>query len=281
MSPRRLSSANLTTIIVAVVGVIGVIATAYFSFRGNTASVELPLKATQTAQAQITLTHVDAVVIQDTPVPIATETPLPAQVMESPQPTPIVLFSESFDTNANDWALGARSGNISKQNREIVDGTLEIGIDFYENGYGWVNAPDFRAENFYVAVDAEIVQFSTRSKIGIVIAFRMTNGGNASYAIEFNNDGTIALFSTQTLREDGRWQLVHEEKSDAFQINEGMWNNFAVRVLGQRFTAYANGIELFTFEDNSIRGIGEVGIGLSGERQKSAIARFDNFVITK
>lgn len=202
MSPRRLSSANLTTIIVAVVGTIGVIATAYFSFRGNAAPVELPLIATQTAQAQITATPtpVIAVVIQDTAVPTATETLLPTQAIASPQPTPIILFSESFDTNANGWSLGVRSGNISKQNREIIDGTLQFEINFFENGYGWVNAPDFRAENFYVEVDAEVIQFSSRSKVGIVIAFRMTNSGNASYAIEFNNDGTLALFSTQTLR---------------------------------------------------------------------------------
>ena len=42
-----------------------------------------------------------------------------------------------------------------------------------------------------------------------------------------------------------------------------------------------NGIELFTFEDNNIISSGEVGLGLTGESQKSAIVRFHNLVITK
>ncbi len=290
MSPRRLSSANFTTIIVTIIVTVGTITTAYFAFRGGIATIELPLEATQTAAAKITdVPNPSPFATQaktDTANPPIAETfqatLAPTQTTISLESTPIVLFSDNFDTNANGWALGDRDGKVTKQNREIIDGTLQFDVFFYQDGaYGWVNLPNFRAENFYISVDVEVVQFSTRSEIGIIFPFRITNSGNTSYAVEFNNDGTFALYSTQTLTQDGRWKLIHQENSNLLQLSEGTVNNFSIRVLGQRFTAFINNIELFTFEDNTIRGVGDIGIGVTGEGQKSAIVRFDNLVITK
>jgi len=69
MSKRRLlSSKDFVTIITAVIGVLGTITVAYFSFRGNTAPLELVIGATQTAEAKtISL------------APSATSTPSPEQ----------------------------------------------------------------------------------------------------------------------------------------------------------------------------------------------------------
>jgi len=291
MSRRRISSANLTTIIVTLIGTIGTIATAYFAFRSNLAPIELPLNATQTAAAKITdfpssvpsMTTLST----NTPIPLATETEiepptlLPTQVIESPTPTPVILFSDSFDNNANDWRTGSRTAGIYTQNSKITDGALQLDVDFHGKGLSWFTIPDFREENFDISFDSEVVQFSSRSIVGIVILFRISNGGNTAYAIELRNDGRLGLLSSTTLTQDGLWLLIHEESSDAFQIKEGMVNNFRIKVLGQRFTVYANGKELFAFEDNSVKGIGEIGIGLSGESQKTAIVKFDNLVITK
>jgi hypothetical protein len=289
MSRRRLSPTELTTIIVAVVGTLATIATAYFAFRGTIAPAELALHATQSAEAKITdspsLVPSLTTLPSATSVPTATETllpPLPStEILESPVPTSVILFSDSFDTNANGWLLGMREIPIARLNKEITDGTLQLDIVYSGKGYGWITAPDFRAENFYISVDAKVVQFSNRSIIGVVILFRISNGGNSAYAIEFRNDGTYGLYSSKTLRQDGLWRLVHEENSDAFQVSKDKANNFGVRVQGQQFTAYADGKELFTFEDNSIRGSGDVGLGFSGESGKSAIVLFDNLLITK
>ena len=289
MSNDRSSSTNLTAILVALIGTLATIVTAYFAFRGNLAPLELALNATQTAEAKITdspgLVPSVITIVTDTSVPTATETLLPTssptQITETPAPTPVILFSDSFGNNANGWPLGRRDIPIARLDREISDGTLQLDIDYYGKGYGWITAPDFRAKDFYISVDAEVVQFSTRSTIGVVILFRISNGGNTAYAIEFRNDGTFGLYSSKTLRQDGLWGLVHEENSDAFQLTEGTVNNYGVRVLGQEFTAYVNGIELFTFEESSIGEIGDVGIGFSGESGKSAIVKFDNLLITK
>lgn len=45
------NQSNTTTIIVAIIGVVGVITTGYFSYRAGTAQLEIPIKATQTAEA--------------------------------------------------------------------------------------------------------------------------------------------------------------------------------------------------------------------------------------
>ena len=186
-----------------------------------------------------------------TPAPTNTDLPTatdalsltlpPTQVAESPEPTPIVLFGDSFETNANDWSLGNRDGNITKQDRQITSGALQLDFFFYQDGaYGWVNVPKFQTKDFYMTVDVEIVQFATNSQTGIVFPFRMTDNGNTSYAIEFNNDGTFALYFTRTLKQDGHWKLIHRENSDLFQLTEGTTNNFAIRVIGQKFTTYIN-----------------------------------------
>jgi hypothetical protein len=289
MTRRQLSSAELTTILVAVIGTLATIATAYFAFLGNLAPAKLALHATQTAEARIaaspSFVPSPTTLPTDTAVPTATETLLPTlpptEILGSPVPTPVILFSDSFDTNANGWPIGIREIPIARLNRELTDGIFKLDIIYHGKGYGWITAPDFRAENFYISVDAKVVQFSARSIIGVVILFRISNGGNSAYAIEYRNDGTFGLYSSKTLRQDGLWRLIHEENSDAFELIKDKVNNFGVRVQGQQFTAFVNGEELFIFEDNSIKGIGEVGVGFSGESEKSAIVTFDNLLITK
>jgi len=45
------NQSNTTAIIVAIIGVVGVIMTGYFSYKAGTAQLEIPLRATQTAEA--------------------------------------------------------------------------------------------------------------------------------------------------------------------------------------------------------------------------------------
>ena len=295
MSRRRLSSANLTTIIITIVGTIGTIVTAYFVYRSNIAPIELALSATRTAFAKITeftspisSVNTSAVYPTDILASTATETLSPTlpttQITESPKPTPDILFSDSFETNANGWELGIRDSNVASRDKRIVDQALQLSVDFHTDGaYGWINVPDFHAEDFYLSIDVEIVQSSSRSKIGIVFLFRLTADGNAAYAIEFDNDGTLVLYSSNTMSKDGRWKLLHSEPVDVLPslLKEGDINSFAIKVSGQRFTTFVNNMQLFTFEDNTISGIGTIGIGLTGESQKSAIVKFDNLIITK
>jgi|GEM_PF-6100878 len=58
MSPRKSSSlpeipANLTTVIIALIGVLGTVLTAYFTFRASSLPMELSIAATQTAEARL------------------------------------------------------------------------------------------------------------------------------------------------------------------------------------------------------------------------------------
>jgi hypothetical protein len=284
MSSRRLSSTSFAAITVAIVGVIGTIVTAYFAYLGSITPTELSLGSTRTAQAQIgtasTPNLLTDTLTPDTPVPSKTNTLLPTYTVTA-ESTPVVLFSDNFNSNAHGWALGVRDGNTINQKREIIEGTLQLNYYFHEDGYGWIYIPDIQAENFYLSVDAVVTQHTTKSKVGIAIFFRIGDRGNTAYAIKFNNDGTLALYLNETINQYGKWELLHQENSDALELKEGVVNNLAIRVLGQRFTAYSNGVELYTFEDNSLRGIGQIAIGINGDRQNTAIMQFDNLLITK
>lgn len=83
MSKRRLiSSKDLVTIITAVIGVLGTITVAYFSFRGNTAPLELVIGATQTAEAKTILLSPSATSTEAKTILLAssaTSTPSPEQ----------------------------------------------------------------------------------------------------------------------------------------------------------------------------------------------------------
>lgn len=69
MSPRKISNKDLVSLLVAVLSLLGILAGAYYSFRGSTASLELSIKTTQTAES-----------LKGTPSATSTLTP-------SPQPT--------------------------------------------------------------------------------------------------------------------------------------------------------------------------------------------------
>lgn len=284
MSKQRLSPQNITTIIVAVIGVIGSIAVSYFAFRGNTAPIELSISTTQTAEARLTASAIPAMLSQ---VASITDTPFPGEIPSLITPSPInpaeisrpekILFQDDFNSNDNGWNVGKRTLMFTQQDLEIINGQYQFGANFDSDAFTWVNIPDISVKDFYLSVDTKVIQYTKRSDIGIVIAFRYGFRGENTYAVVFNNDSTFSFH----IKENGVWRQVYQGDSTAFQIQEGAYNTFALKAYGQRFTAYANGQELYTLDDSTITDVGELGLGAHGQKGTSLIVKFDNLLITE
>ncbi len=111
MSKPRLTSQNITTIIIAVIGVVGTVAVAYFAFREKTAPIELAIITTQTAEAKQTLSSnafIPTVSISAPDIP-------PTEIF----PTSTFLPEQGFSTNcinSTDWTPSPKSSLFSNEN---------------------------------------------------------------------------------------------------------------------------------------------------------------------
>lgn len=111
MSKPRLTSQNITTIIIAIIGVVGTVAVAYFAFREKTAPIELAIITTQTAEAKQTLLS-----NAFTPtVSVSTPDIPPTEFF----PTSTFLPEQGFSTNcinSTDWTPSPKSSLFSNEN---------------------------------------------------------------------------------------------------------------------------------------------------------------------
>ena len=277
MRKRRLSSQNITTIVVALLGAIGTIAVAYFAFRGNVAPIELAIIATQTAESRLTASAILPTLSITNTLSISEMPTLPSINSTNTSFPANILFQDDFSTNNNGWRVGARNPEFSEQNLELVNGQYQFGAYFKEDTFTWINIPNLSAKNFYLSVETEVVQTAANSDLGIAIMFRYGNHGQSTYAIVFNNDSAFEFH----VRNNGIWQRLYKGSSNAFQLQEGSSNTFGLKFFGQRFTAYANGQEIYTLEDSVLSGAGEIGLGAHGQGGKSATIRFDNLLVTE
>lgn len=193
----------------------------------------------------------------------------------NPPASGVVLFSDDFSSNKNNWITGKFNSKYIEQDRNITDGRLQFIADFKTNSFGWTNVPNLREKNFYLTIDAEIYQSSPNSKIGVTIVFRHLLQDEIAYIVIFNSDSSFK-FVRMT---EYNYEIVHDEKSNAFDLRDGKTNKFDIRAEEQKFTVYANGVELYTLVDNSIKSVGEIGLGVNGEAGNFAVVRFDNVAI--
>ncbi|CAG1014828.1 hypothetical protein ANAEL_05092 [Anaerolineales bacterium] len=112
MSKRQLTSQNITTIIIAIIGMIGSVLVAYFAFRGNTAPIELAINATQTAEAKQNLSKATLTTI------VSTNTPTISPTATLQTSTPTLLPEYDFSTNCINASIWIPSPNSSKFTRD-------------------------------------------------------------------------------------------------------------------------------------------------------------------
>jgi hypothetical protein len=125
------------TIIVAVIGAIGVFVTAYFTYQG----VQVPIRATQTAEARLFTGTITALALTPaqmpssghTPIPSSTDTPVP-----STAPTATIQGTIIFDMDSDSgWVTYHTEGTTIKisTTKGYDNKAVQISYDLVPDGY--------------------------------------------------------------------------------------------------------------------------------------------------
>lgn len=189
--------------------------------------------------------------------------------------TDAVLFQDDFTANTNEWSLGYSRDDVSTDETRIVDGKLQKQVGFMQDAISWVRIPNFLAQNFHLTVEAALVE-ATSEYTQITLTFREDADGNY-YLIQFDSDNSYLV----QLYYNDEWQTLQDwTTSAAIDLQPGVVNQFSLRVEDSFFTIYANGEELTTIENATLRDAGEIGLGIGGSQGEEAMATFDNLLLT-
>jgi hypothetical protein len=212
-----------------------------------------------------------------TPLPTSTSTSLPT---DTPAPTsapsvtpiptlPILVLSDSFDSNVNGWFTGAWENDYLSSDRSIVDGKYRWDLTA-KRGFIWYGYPDTPGlADFSVSVDGQCVEGPAQKEYGLV--FRVRDGNYYVFRIDdVNQKYQLYLFYEKDWTTLIDWTL-------SYAIRPEEVNHITVVGKGSQFTFYINGTYIDQASDATLAN-GKVGVlmGLSNSGDK-AVIEFDNF----
>jgi hypothetical protein len=188
-----------------------------------------------------------------------------------------VVFEDSFDSNANGWEVGEDVDEYADEFTQIVDGKYVRSLTSKRGVIWWEHVPYSPMQNFYLSVEATLVETSAEEgEANVSLTFR-ENDEDDHYRVRFGNDG----YSKVYLRQDGEWQTIRDWRfSNAIQLEPGVTNTFALLVQGAEFTFYANGVELGSVSDTTLGEAGDIGLAIGVHKAEQTLTvEFDNLVI--
>lgn len=205
MKKTRLASENLTQIIIAFIGAIGVIAAAYYAFREKTAPIELVISATQTAEAKLlsktplptsTLTPTQTLTPTETITPTLTPTLTPTSTPTS-TPTPLVIVDTDILAG---WVpdFNRSNGDRALNKIDISENAIRLSYDVKQSGY--------------VTITKDVVSEELADTTGISFVYK---GEGSFNTIEFkfmlrypgdNGDTTYGILWVRATNTGGKWQ---------------------------------------------------------------------------
>jgi hypothetical protein len=222
----------------------------------------------------------DTLVPSETPIP--TETTIPEPTVP-PTPDPHegqgdLLFSDPFDVAAN-WGIA----NDDESEMVVADGVMTMTLDA-PNIYrlaptGKVITKNRTVADFYGQVTITPTECRPLSEYGMV--FRGTGtqeeGFDQWYAFVVRCEGTWAVYRFM----NDEFFVTAGSLTPADAINKGAnaTNQLGIRVAGDEFRLYVNGIYLATDSDAAIPEEGRFGVyGATFDAEK-AVYTFDDFSV--
>jgi hypothetical protein len=244
MNKWRLSSNNITKIIIAFISVFGTITGAYFVFRGNTAPIELSLNATQTAESK-KLTFTPAILITNTTesTPTAQNSPTPINATEINLPTNVKLSLEVYKyydfemakdlTDTKPWfsipIVKNHTSLISKEGAFAHSGSNSYQLIVKTNPYSW----DTKTEYSGIGIlDKKLLELTDIKLISawVFIPFsepiRDHNFQTHILAYKYDKNGEPISFSGKDTKiELGKWtRLLLGTFQNSNAIPDFIWN---------------------------------------------------------
>ena len=207
MRKQRLSSQSITTIIIAIIGVIGSIAVAYFTFRGNIDPIELSINATQTAEGKLLAeAQLPASTIMPKQTQVPTEIPTLIPTI-TPTLTPALLIIADTSSLVG-WVPNFESSNGANTLNKVdtIENAIEITYDVGKDGFVIIT----KSINSRALSDTEGISFSYKGK-------------GASNSIEFklllrypgdSDDTTYGILWNRATDTGGKWTEMEVLYSD-------------------------------------------------------------------
>jgi hypothetical protein len=210
-SPDKGNSYN-TTVIIAFIGLVGTIITAYFGFRASTEPTAMIISATQTAQLSTLSTgFTPAAIVATNTIPQATESS--PQLGETQTSDPITLLREAenwtivlddtFDNNSAGWNLDGWDSENTKIFMEIQGGQFNWKMQEFRKGtwYYWEIAPLDSYSNFYLSAR---IGRAPGAKFPSYYGVLFKRQGDELYEFVVDSWGQYAV----SLFKDGKWTYL-------------------------------------------------------------------------
>ena len=178
------------------------------------------------------------------------------------------LFSDTFDSNKNDWIIGNGDDEFTIITREIKDGKYTWDVSSKQSVIAWVAADTKPVSNFHLTVELKQVSGSNQSDYGLI--FREDADSNLYY-FGIDEEGFFCLLSY-----DNEWtDMIEFTKSSV--ILPGETNSLTVIADGSNFSFFINDQYVGKMTDDHIpTGTTAVAVELF-EADLQAVFEFDNF----
>ncbi len=179
-----------------------------------------------------------------------------------------VLFSETFDSNKNDWIIGENDGEYASVSREIKDGKYSWDVASKKGVIAWV-APDIDpVSDFHLSADFKRTSGSDQFDYGLV--FREDSKSNLYY-FGIDHDGFFVLLSY-----DNEWTDMLEYTRTPI-ISSEETNRLTVIAEGTHFTFFINDQYVGEMTDDTLStGTAAIAVEMY-EADLQATFEFDNF----
>jgi len=257
MPPKERSIFKEPTILVALIGLAGIIVTSIL------APIFLRITDSSTATADLSAA---------TPTLLPAGDEYAAQLLLEARQWPLVA-RDNFDDNTLEWPEGGTTDSSGEATRSLVDGRYLWQVKAYTEGASLWATPNLDVmPQFYVAVDA----WNTK-RLDIV-----------AYAISFRHQGSkhrydFMIYPTQRFSvhyrgQDGTTTLANLQNEYILPFEN---NRIAVIGIGHQFWFYVNGAFVDYLADDSIA-TGKYGLGVEIRNAgDEGFVEFDNFELRK
>jgi len=254
-------------IIVAIIGVIGAIIVALFSFPPFQRLFENNATPTNITTSTPAGTVTPTGLIPSTP-PALTVTP-----SFTPLPIGKTLFRDEFIDNKNKWYV---KGDEAKIIAGKYTHQSSCPPDYASNYCGfYLDVPYSSPKNFRVEIDVAVLESSADADVAI--GFQLRRSGRDHYYLNyFITQGFYYL----GIASRGNTNLIIREKpTDLLHPEIGVVNRFGIRMHNLTFTPIINGQAAEIGEDGTLNNPGKFLLVMLISRGGSATMEFDNILI--
>ncbi len=213
-----------------------------------------------------------AEIILPTSTPMPTPTPA-CNVTSDLMPEWTTVLCDEFEDNRNGWYEGDEEDELSIVDIAVQDGQYVMNVTGKNvSGYqaGVIQWFDMgNGKNFMVSIDG-LIESKNR---GVTWGFNFWGNDNNFYSFAIGKEGQYYM----NMVKDGDWYyLIKTKTNKAIKWDEV--NNLSIVVEGNKFTFYANGTRIETYESDEALG-DEVSLFISVDEGAKATYYFDNALL--